>query len=61
MELITENRIASKWHFGDQLVTLAAGKHFQIRTGLPIVELLDAQVPVGKTWSARITVHIEET
>lgn len=61
MVLATENRAASKWHYGDQVVTLPAGKSIKIETSPQGEELLNAEVPAGKTWTVRVTVHIEET
>jgi len=46
---------------GGERIVLEAGKRLQVRTGLPIVELLDEEVPAGKRWEAEIVIHIIET
>ena len=39
--------------------TLEAGKQLQIRSGVPIEELLNLQVPEGESWEIEIHLRIE--
>jgi len=39
--------------------TLAEGKQLQIRSGVPIEELLALEVPEGESWDIQIHVRIE--
>ena len=46
---------------GSDAVTLTAGKHLKIETSPSGEELLDAEVPAGKTWTVTVSVHVVET
>lgn len=46
---------------GDDSVTMAAGQHLKIETSPDGEDVLDAVVPIGKSWEARISVFIVES
>lgn len=59
--LTEENLPARVTKQGSDAFTLAAGKHLKIETSPSGDELLDAEVPAGKTWSVTVSVHVVET
>ncbi len=58
--LDTEERLAKIIKTGSDTVEIAAGKFLKIETTPSGEELLNVEVPGGKTWTVTVTVHIEE-
>jgi len=61
MELVRQSAACVETLSDQEELTLVAGKRLQIRTGTPVEELLDEEVPEGKQWAVTITVHVVET
>lgn len=59
--LTSETLPARSTKHGSTSVTLAAGKVLKIETSPRGEELLQATVPVGKSWVVAINVHVVET
>ena len=45
---------------GSESITLMAGKRLKIETSPGGEEILDEEVPAGKSWKIRIAVSVEE-
>ena len=59
--LITETRTARVVKYGNDTVTVAAGKSLKVETSPGGEELLDEEVPTGKSWDVTVSVYIVET
>ena len=63
IELTTENIPAKTTKYGADSIQLSAGKRIQVRHGVTgdITEMLDEEVPEGKSWLVSVQVNIIET
>ena len=59
--LATEDRPARVTKMGSETFTAVAGKTVKIETSPQGVEILNATVPAGKTWTVTVHVYIMET
>ena len=60
MELETTCLPATTKLYGEQIIELAAGKHFKIETSPAGQEILDAVCPRGKAWRVTVSVQVDE-
>jgi hypothetical protein len=56
-----ETFTAVSGYIGQGTVVVPAGKHLVIESSPDGEEVLDAEVPAGKTWEVHIAIHINET
>ena len=61
MELIERSSPAVKSYVGDDTATVSAGQSLVIETSPEGEEILDAEVPAGKSWAVTISVRVVET
>jgi len=61
IELIEDSLPARTTFQGSTSVSLAAGKNLKIETSPAGEELLNADVPAGKTWAVTVNVYVQET
>lgn len=63
MEFAVIDSSTTPWtrYHAAQTIDLASGKHLKIETSPSGMEILDAVVPAGKTWTCSINVIITET
>ena len=48
-------------YVGSQVIEMTSKQNLKIKLTGPAVDILDADVPHGKKWTANISVQIEET
>ena len=61
IELRTEALPARTTKTGNDTFTVAAGKHLIVETSPQGDEILDVEVPAGKTWTVTVNVYIQES
>lgn len=61
MELTDVSKPAIIQHLGNEIVDIPAGTHFRIETSPDGGEILDAEVPEGKSWKVKIHIEIIES
>jgi len=61
MELISANRSALIRSLGNEIVNISSEKYLKIETSPYGEDILNVQVPEGKSWEAKIHVEIIET
>jgi len=55
------NLPARSVYVGAQSVTVSAGQTFKIESSPGGVEVLDVEIPAGKTWTVEVMVNISES
>jgi len=60
MILVKKEPAVAIGYYGTEVLNIAADKHLKVETSPDGEDVLDAVVPTGKTWVARITVSIQE-
>ena len=61
IELRTEALPARTTKTGNDTFTVAAGKRLIVETSPQGDEILDVEVPAGKTWTVTVNVYIQES
>lgn len=59
--LVTETLPQRVTKAGSGVVVVTAGQSLKIETTPAGEEMLDAEVPAGKVWTATVSVHVVET